>query len=284
MAWEDRGEYEKSMTRLAILVLSFCFASLASAQLASPWQSGARSMVRLAGESGLNRGHYEAGAEIKLSAKTITYWRTPGEAGVPPVFDFSQSQNVGRVQVRYPVPRRIAEAGGVEAFGYEDSVIFPLAITPENPLLPVLLVMDLKYAACEKICIPEQATAELKFEVVSSYGPVSPDLADARNKVPSVMTAADRQPPEQGKLIDGKRVWTFPARHQPQLAERKDLFAEGPDGWFFETRPGPEPGEFHVILLEQPKDWKLPFVRVQLTEAGVPASFETSSLLSLKDE
>ena len=72
-------------------------ASPAIAADASPWDQDLRSAARLiaasaADESG-NRV-LRAGVEIKLLPGWKTYWRYPGDAGVPPVFDFAASDNV----------------------------------------------------------------------------------------------------------------------------------------------------------------------------------------------
>ena len=49
-------------------------------------------------------GQIGGGIEIALEPGWYTYWRNPGEAGVPPVFDFSGSENVASVDVMYPAP------------------------------------------------------------------------------------------------------------------------------------------------------------------------------------
>ena len=49
----------------------------------------------------------------------------PGDAGVPPTFDFAASQNLKAARVEYPAPAP-PRRGGAEAFGYDGRVIFPL--------------------------------------------------------------------------------------------------------------------------------------------------------------
>ena len=94
----------------------------------------AKSRARLVADA---RG---AGFEIALAPGAITYWRDPGEAGVPPTFDFSGSANLAKAEVEYPAPERIAEPDGSTAFGYDASVILPIRVTPADPAKPVRLV------------------------------------------------------------------------------------------------------------------------------------------------
>src|SRR5262245_60623167 len=103
-----------------------------AAEDVSRWDGDARSAIRLiAGtRSADEAAPLRAGIEIRLKPGWHTYWRYPGDAGVPPRFDFKASQNVKDVLVRWPAPQRITEDGGV-TIGYARDVILPLQITPE---------------------------------------------------------------------------------------------------------------------------------------------------------
>ena len=70
------------------------------------------------GEAG---GARLAAVEIALDRGFKTYWRHPGEAGLPPAFDWSGSANLAAVEVLWPAPRRFQDAGGV-SYGYEGGV------------------------------------------------------------------------------------------------------------------------------------------------------------------
>src|SRR6266481_4213409 len=135
-------------------------ASAGAADDASPWDGDARSAVRLiAGSAGAGKV-VRAGVEIRLKSGWHTYWRYPGDAGVPPRLDFAGSQNVKTVDVLWPAPQRIAEEGLV-AIGYTGDLVLPLAIVPEDRTKPVTLRLKLDYAVCEKLCVPAEARAEL---------------------------------------------------------------------------------------------------------------------------
>ena len=74
--------------------------------------------------------------------------------GVPPVFDFSKSQNVKSVAVLYPAPSRFPDGAGGNSIGYKGLVVLPLHVVPQDAGKPVTLNLKLDYAVCEKLCVP----------------------------------------------------------------------------------------------------------------------------------
>ena len=100
--------------------------------------------------------------QIRLEPGWKTYWRTPGNSGVPPSFDWSGSKNLKAAQVLYPAPHRFADASGT-AIGYEDEVVFPVKITPERPGEPVELKLNIDYGLCKTLCIPNEASLSLEL-------------------------------------------------------------------------------------------------------------------------
>src|SRR5947209_14485049 len=146
--------------RLAIMVTGAALAPAQAQDSASAWATAPKSAARLIAAPEESQRGYRAGIEIKLAPETITYWRSPGESGVPPVFDFSHSSNLRSADVSFPAPTRINEAGS-EIFGYESGVVLPVRVTPQERGKPVDLVLELDYAACEKICLPVHARLQL---------------------------------------------------------------------------------------------------------------------------
>jgi suppressor for copper-sensitivity B len=142
------------------VALAATLPALASTVVAvSPWATGDHSAIRLiAGPSA--EATRSAGLEIRLDPGWRTYWKAPGESGVPPAFDWSASENVAAVEVAFPAPQRFADADGV-TFGYRDDVILPLVVRPKDPRRAAKLAGTMRYAVCGKICIPVEATAKL---------------------------------------------------------------------------------------------------------------------------
>jgi DsbC/DsbD-like thiol-disulfide interchange protein len=168
-----------------------------------------------------------AGVEIRLKVGWHTYWRYPGDAGVPPQFDFAGSQNVKQVHVLWPAPQRLPEEGGI-SIGYARDVIFPLHVVPQDPNKPVALKLKLDYAVCEKLCVPAEARAEL----VLNGAPGSQDAA---------LAAAEAQVPKRHAVGEGKTIAIRSVRREAGPKRSRivvdvaapagaavDLFAEGP--------------------------------------------------------
>lgn len=135
-----------------------------------------------------------AGVEITLDPKWKTYWSSPGDSGIAPMFSFDRSVNVASVDVAYPMPERFDYPGDI-SFGYETQVVFPLTVTPHDPTQPVELVADVMYGACEELCIPVEAQAKLSFPVAGGEGgaaasPFAGLIADWRSRVPAEHGAA----------------------------------------------------------------------------------------------
>ena len=108
------------------------------------WQGDARAGIRIvAGGTSPEDGPpaLRAGVEIRLAPGWKTYWRYPGDSGVPPHFDFAKSENVKSVQLAWPAPERFADADG-SFIGYRDNVLFPLSIEPKDAAKPVILRLD----------------------------------------------------------------------------------------------------------------------------------------------
>jgi DsbC/DsbD-like thiol-disulfide interchange protein len=189
---------------------------------------GSISAVRLLSAGPMTDGAYRAGVEIALNPGTVTYWRQPGEAGSPPVFDFSGSTNVASVEPSYPAPKHIDEAGTVVA-GYDSAVIFPLKVTPKDPKSPVTLALNLDYAACGKICLPAKASVSLALPRAGA-SPFAADIAAAQQRVPVKIDAAEAKKRFTVRK-DGADTWRLSV---PGAAQ--DVFTEVAEPLFLESR------------------------------------------------
>ncbi len=258
----------------AALLGFLAFAGMDSAQAqASPWAPGEKSQARLLAAGGLDKGRYIAGVEIKLAPNTLTYWKLPGDAGVPPVFSFEGSINVKAMKALYPAPRRYAEASG-EAFGYRDEVLFPLLVTPVDPAKPVTLALKLDYATCEKICIPAQAMLHLDLAPGARASEEAKLLGDwlARTPRPTGDPAAPKPVLTRADKPDAWHV-----RFAGQAPA--DVFAEGPDDWFFDTKRAAD--GFDLILAQKPADAPAGPVELVLTMVSGDRAFEARTPLDV---
>jgi DsbC/DsbD-like thiol-disulfide interchange protein len=176
---------------LAATLFVSSFVVEARAQDASPWQKDGHSAVRLLAGS-RSGAVLLGGIAFQLQPGWKTYWRTPGDSGVPPKFEFSKSDNVEAVTVLWPAPKKFDDGAGGVSLGYHDQVVLPLRIVAKNVDKPVTLRAEINYAVCEKLCIPVVANAELAFNSVASTEDSA--LFAALDTVPKPANVGDPNP------------------------------------------------------------------------------------------
>lgn len=248
---------------------------------ASPWSTGLHAAVRLLdGGPGATPGTRIAGLEIRLDPHFKTYWRMPGEAGVPPVIDVSASANLKSATWSWPAPVRFEEAGSFSV-GYTDGVVLPVDIVAAEPGRPVDLDVAVSYAVCEKICIPVEGRARLTLQAPALSSPAARSIETARALVPpavalgagttpsiaAIQAAADNS----ALLVDA----VLPAQGNA------DLFVEGPEGWLFGAPVAAGPVSqgrtpWRVPVLSRPSDKEpLAGLALRLTLVAKDAAAET---------
>ncbi len=177
-----------------------------------------------------------AGLEVVLDDGWKTYWRMPGDAGVPPQLDWAGSDNAADIKVLYPAPRRIPEAGG-EVIGYKGEVLFPVEVTPKDPAKPVTLKLALEIGICREICVAGTAKLDLALPPADKAG--RPDagkdvVAAAIEHVPR--PHAGRRPADPKLVGVSVGEGELGARLVVQAAfggsKGGDVFVEAPEGLY----------------------------------------------------
>ena len=251
------------------LVCALAAAALASGapaaadDYASDWARASKAEARLiAGAAG------QAAVEIRLAPGAITYWRNPGDSGAPPRFDFAGSHNLARAEPRFPAPKRIAEPDGSDAFGYDDAVVFPVAVAAVDATRPVELKLKFDYAVCEKLCLPAKAELALTLP----QGGASPYAAAIAAAAATVPRVSDLGALGGVLAATGANAWRLCARPEP--GPPRDLFVEAPEGWWFETKAASDADGracFALELQQKPDGAALPVtVRATLTGGAAP--------------
>ncbi|KJZ18057.1 hypothetical protein TW80_16130 [Loktanella sp. S4079] len=100
-----------------------------------------------------SNGNHIAGLRITLAPGWKTYWRAPGDAGIPPTFSFNGSENIQAVAPHWPVPD-VFDSNGMQTIGYHDGVVFPLTVFSATPDQPMQMSGRIEIGICEEICIP----------------------------------------------------------------------------------------------------------------------------------
>jgi DsbC/DsbD-like thiol-disulfide interchange protein len=213
--------------RMICLGLLMALAAPGSASaVRSDWARADEAQMRIL-LAGPQQTGIAGGIEILIQPGWHTYWRNPGEAGLPPVFDFSQSKNVANVKVMYPAPERLDDGSSVSLV-YRNEVVFPLVIEPAEPGEPVTLSVDATFGVCAEVCIPTRASSTATL----SPGAAADPLSEAR-----VTSFAERvpKPAEPGRLevvaaqLDNDSLLIDVRMPDSAYA---DLFADPPAGWY----------------------------------------------------
>jgi DsbC/DsbD-like thiol-disulfide interchange protein len=246
---------------LALAASCLASSSNALAADASSWNEDTHSAVRLVAGDQPSGGALRAGVELRLSDGWKTYWRYPGDSGVPPEFDFSKSENVKSVSILWPAPHRFTYDGGA-SIGYKGDVIFPVHVVPDDPARPATLRLTIAYAVCEKLCVPSHGETALVLASAPSSSAPSAQEQRSSSAQEQRLAAAEAQTPKPAGLGDATgtaplgvaAVWREPGQQAGQRLPRivvdvvapdtapLDLFAEGPTADWALPLPEPVPG------------------------------------------
>lgn len=148
------------MRMLSALVLALLVPASPALGGATPWQEVAPGVsVRLISEGAVSAaGRTIIALEIDMPENTKTYWRVPGETGLPTKLDFSASTGVAEHVQHWPLPQR-DDARGYLDFVYYGHTLLPIGLSVTDPAGTARLNATL--GICSDICVPAQAYFEL---------------------------------------------------------------------------------------------------------------------------
>ena len=168
---------------------------------------------------------------LELEPGWKTYWRSPGEVGIPPQFDWQGSENLREARHFWPAPDRFT-AFGIENFGYETRVAFPIEFTLDAPDTPAEIALRLDLLVCSDVCVPETLLLDHTLPLGSDLDPASAEIISAAlttvpsEELPTTLSAARAFiNPDQTELIVSLSA------NQP--FEDTDLFPEFGEGTAF---------------------------------------------------
>jgi len=216
-----------------ILFIFFCM--IAEAETATSWTETEQSRLRLIAEfDGVkDRTSVRVGLQIKLAPGWKTYWRSPGDAGIPPRMDWSGSQNVKEVKISWPLPE-LFNSYGFDSWGYHDEVVFPVDVTLSESGRPLDLNLKLQLGICEDVCIPyehefslflDASTGERSMEAakIEEFGRRVPKKIGEVGAVLTEVAASAKE--------DNRFVVIAQASHS---LDKPEIIVEGKYGTYFE--------------------------------------------------
>lgn len=275
LAWPAAGAVAAASSRM----------SLAGPDMfASAWSEASHSAVRLiAGAADSGGDTLTAGLEFRLARNFKTYWRDPGDSGVPPTFDWSGSENCAAIDLLWPAPMRFEDGAGW-SIGYGDGLILPVRIRPEKASENTALRLKIDYAVCETLCVPAQGLASLALSPAAK-SPHAGRVAEAMAKTPLPLGVGAAAPSGLSiatvKLIDGKKPALAVYAAAPEGAAL-DLFVEGPKGSFF-GKPMVEassyPGKLRLVTPIEERAKGLTHWPLRLTLVSGSAAIEVDATI-----
>jgi len=208
----------------------------------SPWQGDEIMQARLitATDAVGDASRIDAGLEFKLAPGWKVYWRSPGDAGLPPVLDFSASPAIIHHELAFPAPTRFSILG-FDSFGYSDHVILPLTLELAAPGRGFAASALLDGLVCSDVCIPVRETLTLALPAgPAAASPEARQMAEFKARVPGPGTAAGVV--LAAAAIRGDNLLVRLERDGRPLALRQgDILIEAPSGFSFaRPRPGQE--------------------------------------------
>jgi suppressor for copper-sensitivity B len=217
---------------LSLLALAGTFSFAAGARAAaSAWAEGDQARLRLISASDAvgSESAVVLGLEVQLKPTWKIYWRSPGDAGLPPEIDWSGSENFDSAEFRWPVPHRFT-LFGLDTFGYEGEVVLPLTVRLAKPGEAVDLRAHVRYLVCDpQICVP--AEAMLSFALPAGPAAPSPEADLIQRFVEEVPGNGSEDGLRLGQLatgrIGGDAGLVLEAEADPPFA-KPDVIVEGP--------------------------------------------------------
>ncbi len=179
----------------------------------------------------IEKGVAHFGLAIDLKPGWHTYWRYPGDSGVPPDLTSAGSSNVADVTVQYPAPMRFGDASD-QTIGYQGSVVLPIAARIVDPSKPAGLTLTARLGVCRDICVPVDETLTLPIDPAHPASAAdTAEVAAANAAVPQAAVADDdlsitgirRETTVKPEMV------TFTVKGPS--GQLTDVFVEGPAGW-----------------------------------------------------
>lgn len=197
----------------------------------SEWASNEGGRMRLVVLDADTHGNRPAVLQIEPNPGWTTYWREPGDSGIPPSITFAPGSPFGLASLSFPVPKRL-DSGDLRDIGYDAAVSLPMVLT--GPVSQEAMPLDATVfiGLCRNICIPFQAElAETLSPEAEAGAEETAILTDARARLPESPSAdfavSGFAMAEDLKNLRLELVLPKGAGDRPQI------MATGPNGYVF---------------------------------------------------
>ncbi|MCV2883027.1 protein-disulfide reductase DsbD domain-containing protein [Actibacterium sp. XHP0104] len=177
-------------------------------------------------------GRQMAGLRLTLAPGWKTYWRAPGDSGIPPSFNWVGSENLAGVTVHWPRPE-VFYQNDMRTIGYKDEVVLPLELTPSEPGQPIALRGAVELGVCLDICLPMEIS--LAADLPDSAQPAPIEAALAARPVPGDLAGVAAVSCQTEVIDDGLRLTAHIHIAQIGADEVAVMETGDPDVWVSEA-------------------------------------------------
>lgn len=172
---QSARETDRGLLRLAMATATSVLAAFAAPQPLMADSSATHSQDTLVQVEILDGGQKADGTYVGALRLTLqegwkTYWRAPGDAGIPPRFTWRGSRNVGSVSMTWPAPE-VFSTSGYQTIGYHDQLVLPIEITPERSGRPVRLKGQMELGICKDVCVPSELSFDHQLDAKAGRNP-----------------------------------------------------------------------------------------------------------------
>jgi DsbC/DsbD-like thiol-disulfide interchange protein len=243
----------------ASALLAFLVPSLPAQAETTDWAGNEGGRMRIVALAPDTRGVVRGALQIEPKAGWITYWREPGDAGIPPHINFPSSSDVTLERMSYPVPKRF-DNGDLRDIGYDGPVAFPFELKIKDPSKPATLTASTFIGLCRNICIPFQAdfSLSLKQEGGTSFAEAM-IINDAEGKLPET-PSGDFSVTQYAVSADGGEL-SLRLRLPKDAAKKPKVIVTGPEGHvLISDHGGKRDGDEYSVALpvgKLPKDYDM---------------------------
>ncbi len=204
----------------------------AEASVAGDWAEGPHTKARLIAARWDGGAAAEIAIEIRLERGWKTYWRNPGDAGVPPRLDWSGSQNLKSTSAAWPVPVKLPDPYG-QSIGYKGNVVVPVRLGAEEAGKPIKIRLDLEYGVCAEVCIPVNAKLSLDLAPGGQDGRFEALIADWKARTPAREAGASGLSVSAVQRLTGGKTGLMVSITGKGGLTAPDLLVEGPEAFYF---------------------------------------------------
>jgi len=214
-----------------LALLPLLFPALPALAATGDWAAGEHARMRLVAAPPAPGAPLEAVIELELDPGWKTYWRAPGDAGIPPRLDFGASENAGDATIDYPAPERSDDGFSVSNV-YHDRVVLPVRFAISDPARPAHLSLVADLGVCKDICLPVSLSASLAVPAGDDDPDAAAAIAAAKAALPGPGRAGVFEIETVRQTGGSENVPEYEVGVATTAPDESLLFVETPSDWY----------------------------------------------------